>query len=202
MEVVLCGTSIDVKTRNMEQGGAGQWGAHGAGDCMDTDMHPCMQRSQGEYSGAHGKRWTDELQYNEMINRMFSLWSVGDSFQLVRVLCNSPSSRHRLPVWPRGFVFSCGSAAGARPLARCCSSTGHRAIADRGRAGVSWWRTERINSMTCSRLDGAAACVPGRRVRAAMLRPNSTRLMFSQICMGQSRWRQDKDLFVRGPRRC
>jgi len=102
MEVAFWGSSCYAKQKagSMEQDGTGRWGAHGAGDSMDMDMDPCTQRSQGVNSGAHGGWWTDEQQYNDMINRMFSLWSVGESFQLTRASGKATSEEHQVDVQP------------------------------------------------------------------------------------------------------
>ena len=69
----------------------GQSCAHtSAGDYTDMEAEACGQGSVPEYHCAHGRAiWTDVPQYNEMIERMFSLWSVGESFKLVRL----PSQR-------------------------------------------------------------------------------------------------------------
>lgn len=60
-----------------------------AGDQMHMEAEPCGQRGTEEqmcqHVRVHGSRlWTEVPHYNEMIDRMFSLWSVGESFKLVR----------------------------------------------------------------------------------------------------------------------
>ena len=82
--------SRDALLAAMEASAAGQWCGHmAAGDQTDMEAEPCGQRGIGEQMCQHGRThgsrlWTEVPHYNEMIERMFSLWSVGESFKMVR----------------------------------------------------------------------------------------------------------------------